>query len=171
MISALGWHSNQQLTNIAVGPSGVIQSGVDLLGNTIYLLSGASLVPGLQPSAPVTSLYDLFSNIKTSVLLVVPAVNTTLNSIGTGVFVRFPFIDTFFIRRLLILIESFYVCSFTICVTHIVHEFSAPYEYDLHSFRAASESCSQMSQQSRLPSTRLARRRRVRIRSRACNTR
>ncbi len=88
MISALGWHSNQQLTNIAVGPSGVIQSGVDLLGNTIYLLSGASLVPGLQPSAPVTSLYDLFSNIKTSVLLVVPAVNTTLNSIGTGVFVR-----------------------------------------------------------------------------------
>ncbi len=89
MFAALGWYSNQQVTDIVVGPTGVMQSGVNLLGNTIYLLSGSSLVPGLQPSTPLTSLFDLFSDIKTSVLTVVPAVNKTLNGIGTGVFVRF----------------------------------------------------------------------------------
>jgi hypothetical protein len=89
VFAALGWYNNQQVSKVVVGPTGVMQAFIDLLGNSAYLMSGSTLVPGLRPSLPLTSLYDLFGQIKTSVQTVVPAVNNSLNTIGSGVFVRF----------------------------------------------------------------------------------
>jgi hypothetical protein len=86
--SALGWYHNQQVTEVITGKTGIIQAGIDLMGNTIFLMSGTDSVPGLQPSVPITSLYNLFGDIKNSVNTIVPAINTTINTIGTGVFVR-----------------------------------------------------------------------------------
>jgi hypothetical protein len=77
------------VSKVVVGPTGVMQAFIDLLGNSAFLMSGSTLVPGLRPSLPLTSLYDLFGQIKTSVQTVVPAVNNSLNTIGSGVFVRF----------------------------------------------------------------------------------
>ncbi len=86
--SALGWFNNQQVTEVIVGKTGVMQAGIDLMGNTIFLMSNNELVTGLQPSVPIVSIYTLFVEIRDSVDNIVPTINSTIGTIGTGVFVR-----------------------------------------------------------------------------------
>jgi hypothetical protein len=86
--AAEGWYSNQLMTEVIVGKTGVMQAGIDLMGNTIFLMSAQTSVAGIQPSVPITSIYTLFKDIQGSVNSIVPAINDTINTIGTGVFVR-----------------------------------------------------------------------------------